>query len=555
MNKKNKYETFRDESEKTKKTLLHYAAERNFYHLARTLIEYCPGLLALKTAAIVSEKKRELLPVEIALDKENDEAAAVMLRHMSHERVQSMFSWRPDPSLQSPRPSQMSFHKILSNPKMKKSTIAILDCMVNPHWPYLPDKKSDYLSVEEEQGIECAWATVPEDPLDYHFFYHVLDSDDCGRPPKIKDTTTNKLVPNPFFNKKAPSCLNIIANSDNIDAVHHPVVRMLIRLKWNAFGQTLLSIRGITYVFFLLVLSFALLQGSTSVDLNEYREPWDRVRAIAEFATFAMVCFYIFEEINQFAREKRMYLKDKYNLSDWIGLLLLLAIIPLRAINHDSQWHVGSVGYLVNFLRIFKFSCVNKTAGLYTNTLFRIVVNDIPRFLCTFAVIFFSFCGALFLSLRASSSQSLLGGFEQVLLSGIRVLAEAQPVAEEYKGYNWLSILLLLTYMGTVIVIMLNILIAQLSTTYAQAKYNAKLQYDVDRMLLLARMENYPFLNLRVKHYKDGDWISELNLAKELLEFTEERHSLETIEQKLNSLRDLMRKIVKTMKPVAVKEQ
>lgn len=30
-----------------------------------------------------------------------------------------MFSWRPDPNLQSPRPAQLSFHKILSNPKMK----------------------------------------------------------------------------------------------------------------------------------------------------------------------------------------------------------------------------------------------------------------------------------------------------------------------------------------------------------------------------------------------------------------------------------------------------
>lgn len=48
--------------------------------------------------------------------------------------------------------------------------------------------------------------------------------------------------------------------------------------------------------------------------------------------------------------------------------------------------------------------------------------------------------------------------------------------------------------MGTVIVVLLNILIAQLSTTYAQAKNVAKLEYDVDRMLLLTRMENYPFL-------------------------------------------------------------
>jgi hypothetical protein len=30
-----------------------------------------------------------------------------------------MFSWRPDPGLESPRPAQMNFQSILSNQKMK----------------------------------------------------------------------------------------------------------------------------------------------------------------------------------------------------------------------------------------------------------------------------------------------------------------------------------------------------------------------------------------------------------------------------------------------------
>lgn len=92
--------------------------------------------------------------------------------------------------------------------------------MVNPHWPYLPDKKSEYQTLEEESGIEGAWATVPEDPLDYHFFFNVLDGDDAGRPPRIKDPATNKLINNRFFNKKAPSCLNIIASSDNMVSIY-----------------------------------------------------------------------------------------------------------------------------------------------------------------------------------------------------------------------------------------------------------------------------------------------------------------------------------------------
>ena len=51
-----------------------------------------------------------------------------------------------------------------------------------------------------------------------------------------------------------------------------------------------------------------------------------------------------------------------------------------------------------------------------------------------------------------------------------------------------------MAYMGTVTVILLNILVAQMSTTYTQARKVARLDYDVDRILQLTRMERFPFL-------------------------------------------------------------
>ena len=42
--------------------------------------------------------------------------------------------------------------------------------------------------------------------------------------------------------------------------------------------------------------------------------------------------------------------------------------------------------------------------------------------------------------------------------------------------------------------ILLNILVAQMSTTYTQARKVARLEYDVDRILQLTRMERFPFL-------------------------------------------------------------
>jgi len=53
------------------------------------------------------------------------------------------------------------------------------------------------------------------------------------------------------------------------------------------------------------------------------------------------------------------------------------------------------------------------------------------------------------------------------------------------------------------------------------------------------------FQNLRIKNYSDGDWISEEHLAKEMLEYTDERHPWETIEDKLTDIREIMRKVVR----------
>ena len=65
----------------------------------------------------------------------------------------------------------------------------------------------------------------------------------------------------------------------------------------------------------------------------------------------------------------------------------------------------------------------------------------------------------------------------------------------------------MLAYMGTVIVILLNILIAQMSTTYTQAKRVARLEYDVDRILLLTRMERFSLLVCKRHRMNSGQGV------------------------------------------------
>ena len=86
LNADNRYETFRDDDDKTKKTLMHYAAELDFLHVTKTLVKKYPGMLALQTEAQLKPERRGLQPVELALTMENDDVAAYLIRMMRHER-------------------------------------------------------------------------------------------------------------------------------------------------------------------------------------------------------------------------------------------------------------------------------------------------------------------------------------------------------------------------------------------------------------------------------------------------------------------------------------
>ena len=90
----------------------------------------------------------------------------------------------------------------------------MLDQMVNPQWPHLPKRKERYDNEKEKDGIEGVWNTISDNPLNYHFCYHILDGDEGGRPPKLV-TSGGQQTDNQYFNWRDKSCLHMIAKSNN----------------------------------------------------------------------------------------------------------------------------------------------------------------------------------------------------------------------------------------------------------------------------------------------------------------------------------------------------
>ena len=65
-------------------TLLHLAAEQNFLHVTKSLVERYPGLMYLWTYE--QDDKPSYLPVEVALKKYKDDTAAYLISRMRPDR-------------------------------------------------------------------------------------------------------------------------------------------------------------------------------------------------------------------------------------------------------------------------------------------------------------------------------------------------------------------------------------------------------------------------------------------------------------------------------------
>ena len=107
------------------------------------------------------------------------------------------------------------WNKLYDSCYLQKTVVAVLDQMLNPHWPYLPQRQENYETEKEREAIEGVWNTISDDPLNYHFYYHILDGDEEGGPPKIVTSDGHQQMENKYFNWKDKSCLQAIAKSNN----------------------------------------------------------------------------------------------------------------------------------------------------------------------------------------------------------------------------------------------------------------------------------------------------------------------------------------------------
>lgn len=285
------------------------------------------------------------------------------------------------------------------------------------------------------------------------------------------------------------------------------------------------------------------------------------VRVICEVWSLGTVIVTLLFELSQLYRHRLEYLQDAFNWIDMSSCFLILSLLPLRFIHRNEQWFVFSAAYLLWTLRIFKYAAVFRQTGAYTQILWRILIHDIVQFTTLFTCILLSFSGCLLLSLRGEGSLqqfSETSSFWSILFVGLRILIEAERIIE-YTALQTTSLIIMVAFLFTICVLLLNILIAQLSDTYQKVQQDAQRGLEVNRAWIVTKIElNSLFIGKRQrKHfYKTseeildvksilGKWkdpsLNEINQhIQELLEmnFLAVRNRLVRHESRLQDLRE-----------------
>ena len=112
--------------------------------------------------------------------------------------------------------------------------------------------------------------------------------------------------------------------------------------------------------------------------------------------------------------------------------------------------------------------------------------------------------------------------FYHVLFTGVRVMIEGGSIVEQYFGpwgfrymamfchllysnkqpmsflstTRWLGVIIYITFLFMVIVVLLNLLIAQMSDTYANVQMDAQRSLAIQRAWIVARVEHNTLLHI-----------------------------------------------------------
>eukprot|EP00117_Sycon_ciliatum_P038570 scpid20096/ scgid1534/ Transient receptor potential cation channel subfamily V member 4; Osm-9-like TRP channel 4; Transient receptor potential protein 12; Vanilloid receptor-like channel 2; Vanilloid receptor-like protein 2; Vanilloid receptor-related osmotically-activated channel len=437
------------------KTFLHYVARGRSLEAAETLI----------TQKVPTGRRDDSgrYAVEYALDNSQDKMSALLISAMNNEDARSLFLCEPVEGVL-PR---YNFHAIVSNRKMRATAQAIMDTMIE--------------KIDSEQ---------------YKFYFAVMETDSSGRPPD-----------HPNFSAKKGLAYAKVADSKELRS--HNLLRILIHHKWAKYGESKAIKALLLYLCYVTLCSFAFMtavgkrtssfQAATNVSEAIHGNPLqydsflDYTRLAIEILMLILTAASLLAEGLELKQSGvRNYLREPSNYYQVFTSLSFFALIPLRVSQSFAQWEFMAVLYMLVTMRILVSISILRITGIYLQILVKIMVRDMVRFSIIYCIFLLAFSGSTYLLLGGSDypeSNGLTGtdldrtdelsDYPHIVVTLLRIMVQNENVGTYFgTGYFWPTILLRILYLFMVLIVLLNILIAQLSDTYAEIKQDAQLNLE-----------------------------------------------------------------------------
>ena len=238
------------------------------------------------------------------------------------------------------------------------------------------------------------------------------------------------------------------------------------------------------------------------------------------------------------------YFHDWYNWLDIIGNLFLLIVIIYRIIIFvdpnvryiEFHWIFATFAFSVNSIRLIKLLSVFKIFGTYMRIIILILCQDVPKFVLLLILTFIYFSTILFLSNRIPVIQGEVNNtvtyytalfdlpeikeeglhkYMHSLTFPVRVLLEGNTFQFNYlfNSFNVVAVVMYILFQFLIMIVYLNVFIAQLSDTYAEVKRNAEKTVSKYRLEFIVQMETTSLLaliiDLRKRFFKECCMIEE----------------------------------------------
>ena len=245
------------------------------------------------------------------------------------------------------------------------------------------------------------------------------------------------------------------------------------------------------------------------------------------------------------------------NIIDLSGIACLATLVLLRyfGIRHSefNQWTFASLAFIIYTLTLFKYTKIIPALGSYVETVRYVFIHDIPRFLVILCIVVVAFIGGIHLSARqlvprgevvngTYETQKFLDrnttcgisesndndGFTRLfwlndnltrtydlrrpLLTGSFFILDAgtEEVQVDLLNVNFTFVLLYFCFAFAIIVVLSNILIAQLSQTYAEFSKQNEFHYQLQLVISIELQSNISFF--LGKYFRRYAFIREVNV-------------------------------------------